>query len=53
MNKTSGYSEEKVFVVGSEGITEVIRRRRTVKPKEFSDQTISQEIIDEILEERS
>ncbi|MBD53509.1 MAG: nitroreductase [Rhodopirellula sp.] len=37
-------------MVGGEGITDVIRRRRTVKPKEFSDQTISQEIIDEILE---
>ena len=36
--------------MGGEVITEVIRRRRTVKPKEFSDQTISNEILDEILE---
>jgi len=39
-----------VLIVGVEGITDVIRRRRTVKPKEFSDQPIPQEILDEILE---
>ena len=39
-----------MFIVGVEGITDVIRQRRTVKPKEFSDQPIAQEIIDEILE---
>lgn len=36
--------------MGAERITEAIRRRRTIKPKEFSNQPIAQEIIDEILE---
>jgi nitroreductase len=39
-----------VNVVGAEEITQVIRRRRTVKPKEFSDQSIPRKIVDEILE---
>ena len=34
----------------AEGITEVIRHRRTIKPKEFSNQSIPREIIDEMLE---
>ena len=36
--------------MGAEEITQVIRRRRTVKPKEFSDQSIPRKIVDEILE---